>query len=176
MIIDINGNQYDAFADVATADDYLAGDVQRGPAWSAITDPDEKGRGLVSATRLMLTLPWVGEVPDPSVDQLDPIPTVAAMLAADLVASPELFADASGNSNVKTVKAGSVDIEFFTPVQGGPPIPRRLWDMLAQAGLVSLDALGDTTIDQPFYSGGDYCRPEWGRWPWDFEVAIQDYD
>jgi hypothetical protein len=101
---------------------------------------------------------------------------VTAMLAADLLAKPKLFADASGNTNVKSVKAGSASVDFFSPVVGGPPLPRALWDMLLNADLVCL-ASGGSVNDGPFVSGAaSGCRPLYGRQPWDWPVAAADYD
>jgi hypothetical protein len=92
------------------------------------------------------------------------------MLAADLLAKPRLFSDASGNSNVKIAKGGSAQVEFFQPVKGGPALPRALWDMLALAGLVGLAV--ESELAAPFISGTNAGqRPLGGRcpiddWPW----------
>lgn len=175
--VTIGATDYDSFATVAVADAYLAADIIRAVPW-ALLNADAKGRALVSATRMMLALPWCATTPDPTVDQASPIPEVASMLAADLAAKPKLFADASGNSNIKSAKAGSASIEFFSPVDGGPPLPKALWDLLLNAGLVCL-GLGDTdvTLDGAVPHGtSDGCRPLYGRHPWDWPIASADYD
>lgn len=175
--VTIGATNYDSFATVAVADPYLAADIIRAVPWALLND-DAKGRALVSATRMMLALPWCDATPDPTIDQASPIPEVAAMLAADLAAKPKLFADASGNSNIKSAKAGSAAIEFFSPVDGGPPLPKALWDLLLNAGLVCL-GLGDTdvTLDGAVPHGtSDGCRPLYGRHPWDWPIAAADYE
>ena len=154
MIVTIGTTEYQAFQSVEGADEYLGGDISRATSW-ALANNDAKGRALVSATRMMIALPWCAETPDPAEDQQSPIPEVAAMLAADLNANPALFADASGASNIKSAKAGSAQIEFFSPVDGGPPIPKALWTLLLTANLVCLDG---------------------GRFPWDWPIASVDYD
>lgn len=167
---------YDSFATVAFADEYLAADVSRADAWAALSAAS-KGRALVSATRMMLALPWCDVVPDPTVDQAEPIPSVAAMLAADLAAKPKLFADASGSSNIKSVKAGSVAVEFFTPVDGGPPLPLQLWNLLLAADLVCLGSSESAANEGPWVSGVcEGTRPLGGRYPWDWPIAEADYD
>lgn len=176
-VITIGANNYDSFIAVADADIYLAGDIARATAWALLND-DAKGRALISATRMLLTLPWCDETPDPAEEQAEPIPSVTAMLAADLAAKPKLFADASGNSNIKRAKAGPAEVEFFSPVDGGPPIPMALWNMLLSAGLVCF-GLGDTdvTLDGAVPHGTSDCiRPLGGRYPWDWPIASQDYD
>lgn len=174
--VTIGATDYDAFEDIAGADEYLAGDIARATAWALLND-DSKGRALVSATRMMLSLSWCEEAPDPAVDQASPIPEVASMLAADLAAKPKLFADASGNSNIKSAKAGSASIEFFSPVDGGPPLPKALWDLLANAGLVCLGTDTDGTLEGAIPHGtSDGCRPLYGRYPWDWPIASADYD
>lgn len=176
-VITIGANTYDAFISVDDADEYLAADIARATPWALLND-DAKGRALVSATRMLLALPWCEAAPDPTVVQAEPVPSVNAMLAADLAAKPKLFADASGNSNIKRAKAGSAEIEFFSPVDGGPPLPLALWNLLAAADLVCL-GLGDTdvTLDGAIPHGTSDCvRPYGGRYPWDWPIAREDYD
>lgn len=174
-VIDLGGNNYDAFVSVEDATIYLAGDVSRAAAWALLND-DAKKRALISATRMLLTLPWCDEVPDPAVDPADQvIQDVTAMLAADLAANPKLFADASGQSNIKTVKAGSAQVEFFSPTVSSAPIPLALWNRLLSADLVCLGGVS-TITDGPFVSGiSGGCRPLGGRYEWDWPIASEDY-
>lgn len=169
---------YDGFTSVADADNHLAADITRAVAW-ALLSADNKGRAIISATRFMLGLPWCDAAPDPAEVQATPIPEVAAELAADLAAKPKLFADASGDSNIKSVKAGSAEVEFFSPVDGGPPLPRALWNRLLAADLVCLNGVSDidVTLDgaQPFGTCGG-PRPISGRYPFDWPIASEDYD
>lgn len=176
-MITINGKDYASYASVAYADEYLAADIARAAAWDAIEDDDQKGRALISATRMLLTMPWCEAAPDPTVDQDEPIPSVTAMLAADLTANPDLFADASGNSNIKRAKAGSAEVEFFSPVDGGPPLPLALWNRLLATGLMCPNGSGgDLILDGALPSGTSGCdRPLGGRFPWDWPIAEQDY-
>lgn len=176
-VITIGGNSYDSYISVAEADIYLAGDISRAAIW-ALMNEEAKGRHLISATRMLLALPWCEVAPDPAGDPVPPVPEVTAMLAADLNANPALFADATGNSNIKSAKAGSAQIEFFSPVDGGPPLPRALWDRLLRAGLVCL-GIGDSDpiLDaaQPFGTSAG-CRPLGGRNAWEWLIAEEDYD
>lgn len=175
--VDIGAESYDTFADVEFADAYLAGDVMRATLW-ALRNLDTKGRGLVSATRMLLALPWCEETPDPAAEAVPILQEVTSMLASDLLANPKLFADASGAKNIKSVKAGSAQVEFFSPVAGGPPIPTMLWNRLLNAGLVCLGKAGDAVPnDGAFVSGiSDGCRPLGGRYPWDWPIAALDTD
>ncbi len=174
--VSIGGNDYAVFITVADADAYLAGDVSRALFWAGLA-ADPKKRALISATRMLLALPYCDEVPDPTQDPADAVlQEVTAMLGSDLAANPKLFADATGNSNIKVVKAGSAQVEFFSPVAGGPPIPLALWNRLLAAGLVctGVDA---STINDGFWASGisDGCRPLGGRYPWDWPIASADY-
>lgn len=176
--IDIGVETYDSFADIDFADLFLLGDVLRAAGW-ALRNEDAKGRGLVSATRMIMGLPWcVDPVPQPTDADADipaAVKEVTAQLAADLLAKPRLFSDASGNSNVKSARAGSAAVEFFRPVEGGPPIPVELWNRLVREGLV-----GCVTADgfeAPFVSGAwAGRRPLGGRCADDWPVAEQDHD
>jgi hypothetical protein len=124
--ITIAGNTYGSYASVAEADEYLAADLPRYAAWAALS-ADMKGRALVTATRYLLGLAWVGGIPD-----LDTPPAAVveatALFAADIAAKPALANDASTGSNVKRVKGGEAEVEFFRPTTGAalPPYLLRL--------------------------------------------------
>lgn len=174
--ITLGGNEYDSFESVEGANIYLMADVARAASW-ALRQNEAKGRGLISATRMIVGLPWCDTVP--GYDDAPPVVSeVTAMLASDLLTKPKLFLDASGNSNVKIAKAGSATVEFFSPVVGGPAIPRSLWDKLFNAGLVCLGGnTSDPTLEGAWVSGiNDGCRPLGGRYPWDWPIASEDYD
>ncbi len=166
MSVTIGGNTYPTFEDVEGADIYLAGDVARAALW-ALRSADTKARGLVSATRLLFALPWCPDMrPDPAGTVPEVVKEVCAELASDLLAKPKLFSNAGGNSNVKTAKAGSASVEFFAPVEGGPPLPGALWDRLVAAGLVCLtgEASDDGDGAGAYVSGAwTGCRPLDGR-------------
>lgn len=181
-VVTIGGTDYDGLTTVAEADAYLAADIARATAWAAITDADVKGRGIISATRYMSTLPWTtGNAPDPTSAGpfTTPISEVCAMLANDLIADPTLFANASSNSDVKVAKAGQASVEFFRPVDDAPPIPLFLWNLLEDADLVSADSAGTETFDYPYAPGTDYCDPAaypWdSRWPYDWPYIDSVY-
>lgn len=167
MDVIIDTVTFDCLADVAYADAFLLGDVQRATAWASRTTT-VKGRGLVSATRAMLNLPWnEGMAPDPAGADED-IPTVVkdvcSMYASDIISKPRLYSDAGTNSNIKLAKAGSAQVEFFRPVSGGPPFPTALWGMLVAAGLVGMP-VSDGSGEGPYITGisGGH-RPLYGRY------------
>lgn len=124
--ITISGNDYSSFASVAEADAYLAADIARYTAWAAL-DPDDKGRALVTASRYLAALDWVDGTPS-----FDTPPSVlveaTSLFAADIAAKPSLGSDASTGSNVKRVKGGEAEVEFFRPTAGAalPPYLLRL--------------------------------------------------
>lgn len=168
MKVKIGDHEFDALTTIDRADRFLAGDVSRAARWAVLQEA-AKGRGIVSATRKLLTLTWCADRPDPTADeQSEIVQEVTAMLAADLVAKPRLMGDASGNSNVKIAKAGSAQVEFFTAVTDNAPLPGPLWLMLKAAGLVC-DATtasdDDGAMAGAFVSGASSgCRPVEGRW------------
>ncbi len=177
-MITLGANDYASFISDADATVYLMGDISRATGWVLLNEDAQK-RALISATRMLLTLPWCDTAPDPAGEVPPVVAEVTAMLAADLAAKPKLFADASGSSNVKSVKAGSAQVEFFAPVEGSAPIPMALWTRLLDAGLVCVKSNVDSSVlDGPFVSGilGGDARPLGGRYPWDWPVAATDYD
>lgn len=175
--ITIGSNTYDAFADVAFADEYLAADPLRAAPW-ATRLTEAKSRGLIGATRMLLRLVWCDTPPDPAVDPAPvTVQEVTAMLASDLLANPKLFSGASTNSNVKVARAGSASVEFFSPVSGAPTIPDELWQMLVSAGLVGCVGTLDSGLEGAYVSGAwdgcgcapgscrcGWCTPDRGYW------------
>lgn len=143
--ITINTVDYSSFASVAEADEYLAVDVSRYAAWAAL-DTDEKGRALITASRYLASLEWVDGVP--SYDT-PPAAVVEAtsLFAADIAAKPALGNDASTGSNVKRVKGGEAEVEFFRPTSGAA-LPSYLLRLLG-------DLLGtDVTWPDGWGEGG----------------------
>lgn len=124
--ITIGAASYSSYASVAEADEYLAADVQRYSGWAAL-DADAKARALVTASRYLATLDWIEA---PSYDT-PPAALVEAtsLFAADIAAKPSLGSDASTGSNVKRVKGGSAEVEFFRP-SAGAILPAWLLRML----------------------------------------------
>lgn len=169
--VDVGAETYNSFASLDFADSFLGGDVLRAGPW-ALRNDDARSRGLASATRMMLQLPWA------LVPSMDGPPAVvqevAAMLAADLLAKPRMFADVGTDSNLKVAKAGTAQVEFFRPVTGGPPLPKALWTMLANAGLVANTEGESAGAEVTGISDG--CRPLGGRFAWDYPIAECDHD
>jgi len=127
-----------SYTDVATADTYF--EVRLGAAsWTAATT-DQKGQALISATRMIDRQMWQGAVYDAATPQplqwprtgvVDKYGTAVATttLPGDLVLgcmelALALLEDESnqdayeGGSNVRRVKAGSVEVELFRPTLG----------------------------------------------------------
>ena len=178
--VTIGGNSYDTYSDVATADLYLAADFALSAGWSGLT-ADQKGQALVSATRYLDTFNWVGvktsdaqplEWPRTGVDGQDPN-TVPADIVNGSIELAALIANGttdqnavnSGN-NQKRAKAGSAEIEYFSPSdKNSPKLPVRVNDLVAKyfgsSGSMTLYTGGN--CDQYFgTSNSKYDR----SWPW----------
>lgn len=174
--VTIGTTDYPSFASLAYADNLLAADAVRATAW-ALRNDDAKGRGLVTATRILLGLGWCGDPPTVD-DAPDIVQQVTSMLAADGLSKTSTFSNPSGAlpQGVKIAKAGSASVEFFgafeTQFITTTPIPADLWNMLKGAGLVGC---GDSSgmSDGAYVSGinpapgEDSCdgrRDEWSGW------------
>ncbi len=152
--VEIGGNDYPAYADIAFADLYLAADALRAARWAAITDPDTKGRYLVSATRLLQRLCWTDGAPDPTVDPvLVAISEATSLMAADIALKPATGDSASTGTDIKRAKAGSAEVEFFRNFDADP-LPAAAWDILIDTGL--LCESGETFDGAPYISGSGY--------------------
>lgn len=176
-IVTIGSSTYDALADVAFADDFLAADAVRATAWM-LRNSDAKGRGLVTATRILLSpaLGWCAGIPDIDAPPLL-VQQVAAKLAADGLAKASVFTNPSSAlpNGVKNAKAGSAQVEFFGPgaalLTVSTPIPADLYNELRAAGLVGCTDASDDVGDGAYVSGIEGpcgCHApgvEFGWWP-----------
>lgn len=149
--VSIGANNYESYADVATADTYLEADLRLDAIWDAATT-DDKTRALVSATRILDRQRWVGEPtqPFPGTQPLawprtgvtgftdTEIPTqvvnACITLAALFIETPTLAQEGSTGSNIRRVQAGTAQVEFFRPT-GGTRFPDIVQELLV--GLLS---------------------------------------
>lgn len=133
----IGGNDYVAYATVAEADAYLAVDPTRGPAWAQLTE-DQKASNLVAATRRLDLLEYSGTKADPAQENQwprenatcngDPVSSSgvpvelqnATILKAGSITLDASQSNAGGSgSNIRSVQAGSAQVEFFRPTIPG---------------------------------------------------------
>lgn len=147
-VVTIDGHEYDVYADIATADLYLAADSSAaGAAWRAETDADTKGRHLVTATRLIDRQRWPGTKSDELQEHAFPrdgmnsecaedglIPQdvidASSLLAAHLEAGVDLTG-ATQEQNVKQQSAGSVSIEYFRAFEEAARFPLDVQELLS---------------------------------------------
>lgn len=169
--VTIDSTNYDAFADVATADSFLNAKAGSAGVWDSTPTPtvDEKGRALMTATRWIIN--WVRDkvtdanVPDPTSTPVNAVIEEATIeLAYQLVVDSTIQDNATTGSNTKRVKAGSAEVEFFRPTDGKsfPEIVNRL----LLAWLKDVGTVASVTV--PVTSGtgtsaSDFCdRDEFG--------------
>jgi hypothetical protein len=132
--ITIAGTPYISYASVAEAQAYLAVDATKFPTWSALTT-DQKGAALIAATRRIDLFSFTGEKTSPSQynefprtgsDYTDPnqvplkVEQATISLAGSIAINPNAGGTAPTGSNIKKVKAGSAEVEYFKSTAGGP--------------------------------------------------------
>lgn len=181
--ITISGNEYVANASVAEADAHLAVDPTRGTAWTALST-DAKGAHLVAATRRLNLLRWQGSkalgalqadafprtgltYADGTAVPTDVAPDAVAHATALLAGSIELDNEAgssgSSGTNVKRVKAGSAEVEFFRQQTGVPLQDETAYELVREflaswaSGIGAGEAYG--TDGASAFDDGD----AWGR-------------
>ncbi len=140
--ITISTIDYIAYATRVQVNSYLAIDPVRGTTWTALTDSDDiRGPFIVAATRRLDLLTWQGEktggaaqvndwprtgltYPDGTAVSTTEVPQEvedATALLSGSIAITAAVADAgSSGSNVKGVKAGSAQVDFFRAQEGKP--------------------------------------------------------
>ena len=136
--ITINTIDYIAYASLVEANIYLAADPTRSAAWNALTD-DQKSINLVAATRRLDLLEYSGEKTGgrtqerewprtgATCDGVDigtttdvpiEIQNATALLAGSITLDATASNAGTSGSNIERVKAGSAEVQFFSPQQG----------------------------------------------------------
>lgn len=130
-VVSLGGNEYEVFADLATADTYLAAEPHA-DLWRE-GDAEANGRADVSATRILNRMRWPGTKADADqalawprsgtaladVDEFtipQPIIDASIELANAIRNGYDASNQASTASGVRRQKAGSVEIEYFASV------------------------------------------------------------
>lgn len=127
------GITFEVYANIQTAENYLFGSIELLEAWAAIRNNDLKARGLITATRQLDSLQWPGVrasntqplawprtgVTDRAGQAVDPntvpdaIINASILLAARLISAPSLSARRVSQGNVRRVRAGTAEVQFF---------------------------------------------------------------
>lgn len=116
--VTIGSDTYNIYGSLAGANTYLAARIGS-EAWTAATETT-KEQGLVSGTRLIQT--WLasrGYTVDPASAVDIEIEQANYELAFALVADPSVITASTSAVNTRRLKAGSAEIEYFRPGQGG---------------------------------------------------------
>lgn len=132
--VQIDGTDHEVYIDEAAADAYLQADASRRTAWAALAT-DTKLIYIVSATRRLDRLKWKGtksvagqalEWPRDNVgvewvdDGVVPqaILDATAVLAGDLALDESVADQLDAGANIRSVKAGTAQVQFFRPTFG----------------------------------------------------------
>lgn len=175
--VTINTVDYDVYADVPAADEFLAADFGA-TAWRAETDDEQKSRALVSATRLLDRLVWAGDKTDP--DQIlawprsntglsdvdedtvpQPIIDASIVLAKLIHAGSKVDSQPSTQSgNIRRQRAGSVELEYFFPQDNPTRLPIEVEELVARflatanfTGALSSGTDGESIVCHGFRPG-----------------------
>lgn len=172
--VTIGSADYDVYAEVADADEYLAADFDA-TLWRDETDSNQKARALVSGTRLLDRQLWPGEKTDEDqpnqwprtgtgisgVDEdtvPEPIIDASIVLAKLIHAGSKVDSQPSTQSgNIKRQRAGSVEVEYFVPVDDPTRLPTEVQEMLApylagsgRSGAVAFGTDGCSVVNETF--------------------------
>lgn len=131
---------YTSYASLAEANERLIVDPVRGPAWGELTD-EQKNSYLVSATNRLDLLRWQGAKaggetqanawprtgmsycngsPAPTDEVPLDVEIATILQAGSIVINPVSSTAGGSGTNIKSVVAGSVSVDFFQPKSGGP--------------------------------------------------------
>lgn len=183
--ITIGTNTYKSYATVVEADAQLAVDPVRKATWEALQD-DVKGQYLIAATNRLDLLTWLGKKTGgatqlnawprsdlkyedgtdvSTTDAPNQLQRATILLAGSIASEPESADAGSSASNIKKVKAGGADVEFFSSprVIAGTPLQDetaftliKLW-LEGTAGSLGNTVTGTDTAST-FGTAGQYDR------------------
>ncbi|HEY5410183.1 MAG TPA: DnaT-like ssDNA-binding protein [Caulobacteraceae bacterium] len=148
--VTIGSNEYDVYADLPTADAYLAAQISATDWNDPATTDDMKSAALVSMTRTIDRQQWQGTQTDgyethafPRTDlkyadgtEVDPNIVPDAVVNACMEGAAQLvggaaFQDAATTfNNVKDLKAGTVDIAYFRTIDESPRFPQVVMELI----------------------------------------------
>lgn len=162
--VTISGSSYFSYASIAASDTYLAADPLLSAVWSPLSPDPAKGQYLVGSTRELDRVPWPGTKTDPDQDNAFPRTGISGVDPDDdapvwLVNATIELAGAKANGYdsanqqftdpvAKRLRAGSVEIEYFTASIGGQPLrfPLPVWELikpyLGGSGVVGVESFG----------------------------------
>lgn len=148
--VTIGSNTYDVYADLPTAQAYLAAQLTAITWNDPNTTPDQQSAALVSMTRVLDRQKWQGEQTDGYethawprsgliyADGTDVDPTIvpdalvnACMEGAAQLLDGSTLEDVSTTQNItRSLKAGSVQIEYFREIDGSPRFPQVIMELI----------------------------------------------
>lgn len=153
----IGSNEYVAYASVAEADILLAVDPIRSAVWAALST-DAKSIKLVAATARIDLLRFRGKKTDPEQAREWPrtglgadvpdnqvpkaVENATIYLAGTIAINPAAAGQGGTGANQKRVKAGSAEVEFFSPTKGVPLQDETAWTLLKPFIVGKTGALG----------------------------------
>lgn len=173
--VSIGDREYEVYADIATADQYLAAESSAAAtAWRALTDDTEKARFLVTATRMINRQRWPGTKSDEyqelafprdgmnsdcATDGVIPQDVIdaSALLAAHL-ANGEQLTTTNQDQPIKRQAAGSVSIEYFRPFDEAARFPLDVQELLSCLVAGAVDAGSAGSIATGTDSCSDFSR------------------
>lgn len=141
---------YKSYASVAEADEYLAADAYLYASWDALGENGPKERPLISATRYLEGLRWTDGVPDVD-NPAEVVRDSCSILAANIALKPKLLETLGSGENIKSVKAGSAEVEFFNATVA-KLLPSRI--LLKLRDMLGGDTDAISGLSTPF-DGGD---------------------
>lgn len=152
--IDISAESYSAFADLDYAEFYIGADATLAEPWGALDD-DDKGRNIVTATRILLRQPWKVV---PTFDAPpDAVRDATCEFAGAIANGYDLGTPAAASLQVRRQKAGSVEVEYFRDLDGPayrpPPLPTAVWDLIKPL----LKSTSGAALPLSIASGTDGC-------------------
>lgn len=148
--VNIGANAYVIYGSQAGAVAHLAGSITSQSAGFIAAVPDKQAQALVSATRVFNRQKWLDAYTTFAArEAVVAIVEASYELASLLLAKPTLFDQKTASSNIESVTAGPVSVQFFGPQDIGrfaPSVLELIREYLAGYSSSSsggAEALGD---------------------------------
>jgi hypothetical protein len=130
-VVTIDSLAFDAYADVAYADEYLAASLHAGTDWSGATDTT-KGQALVTMTRILDRQRWRDAYATQALREgVAAIQDACVEGALALVQGSDLQTAESTAQKLSSIRAGSVALTYFRGAEGRPHrFPTIVYELL----------------------------------------------
>lgn len=159
----IGSAQYEAYASLAEADEYLVAALHAGTTWSGASELTQ-GQALVTATRILDRQRWISDYEEQADrEDVQQIIDACIEMALALIEGSDFQSEQNTSQKLQSIRAGSVSMSYFRGADGTPHRFPQIVHELLRDFLTGADAVMGgvaTGIDGVSSTGNDFGHTE----------------